>query len=266
MCRAAHRGPSRARARPGQPSGPFRPFRPFSRSGPQIRHSDVGSADRRIGHHGSMPESRSPAAGSIVVAGRTTPLGAYPHLRVVGDLVFVSGTSARQPDGVGRGCDRRRGRRGLVRHPGQTRAVLANVAAVLAAVGLTLDDVVDVMCLPPHDGRLARATTRSTGEHFTAETGPARTTVAVHQLPHPHLAIEIKAIARARRAGGAKMVPHRPRRLDRRAPRAAAAAGRQRADLGREYDFIVTRSSAARTSAPTSTTTACDEFFYQLTR
>jgi len=30
-----------------------------------------------------MPESRSPAAGSIVVAGRTTPLGAYPHLKVV---------------------------------------------------------------------------------------------------------------------------------------------------------------------------------------
>ena len=47
-----------------------------------------------------MPESRSPAAGSIVVAGRTTPRGAYPHLRVVGDLVFVSGTSARQPDGT----------------------------------------------------------------------------------------------------------------------------------------------------------------------
>jgi enamine deaminase RidA (YjgF/YER057c/UK114 family) len=27
------------------------------------------------------------------------------------------------------------------------------------------------------------------------ETGPARTTVAVHQLPHPHLLIEIQAIA-----------------------------------------------------------------------
>jgi 2-aminomuconate deaminase len=40
-------------------------------------------------------------------------------------------------------------------------------------------------------------------EHFAAETGPARTTVAVHQLPHPLLAIEIKAIARARRAGEA---------------------------------------------------------------
>jgi 2-aminomuconate deaminase len=34
-------------------------------------------------------------------------------------------------------------------------------------------------------------------DYFSAETGPARTTVAVHQLPHPHLAIEIKATARA---------------------------------------------------------------------
>ena len=32
-------------------------------------------------------------------------------------------------------------------------------------------------------------------EYFD-ERGPARTTVAVHQLPHPHLRIEIQAIAR----------------------------------------------------------------------
>ena len=33
-------------------------------------------------------------------------------------------------------------------------------------------------------------------DYFDAATGPARTTVAVHQLPHPNLAIEIKVIAR----------------------------------------------------------------------
>ena len=31
-------------------------------------------------------------------------------------------------------------------------------------------------------------------EYFD-ETGPTRTTVAVHQLPHPHLLIEIQAVA-----------------------------------------------------------------------
>jgi 2-aminomuconate deaminase len=32
------------------------------------------------------------------------------------------------------------------------------------------------------------------GEFFGHD-GPARTTVAVHQLPHPHMRIEIKAVA-----------------------------------------------------------------------
>jgi len=32
--------------------------------------------------------------------------------------------------------------------------------------------------------------------------GPARTTVAVHQLPHPHILIEIKAVAYVPRGGG----------------------------------------------------------------
>jgi 2-aminomuconate deaminase len=31
--------------------------------------------------------------------------------------------------------------------------------------------------------------------YFDAETGPTRTTVAVSELPHPNLLIEIKAIA-----------------------------------------------------------------------
>ena len=41
-----------------------------------------------------------PEPSSVVVAGRTPPRGAYPHLRIVGDLVFVSGTSSRRPAGT----------------------------------------------------------------------------------------------------------------------------------------------------------------------
>jgi 2-aminomuconate deaminase len=33
------------------------------------------------------------------------------------------------------------------------------------------------------------------GEFFDKETGPTRTTVAVHQLPHPDLVVEIKVTA-----------------------------------------------------------------------
>ena len=121
---------------------------------------------------------------SVVVAGRAAPRGAYPHVRIAGDLVFVSGTSSRRPDGVIDGI-------GDIRV--QTRAVLGNIAMLLADVGLGLADLVDVttflVSMDDFDGY-----NEVYGQHFRAETGPARTTVAVHQLPHPDLLIEIKAI------------------------------------------------------------------------
>ena len=42
---------------------------------------------------------------SVLVPGRPPPRGAYPHLKVVGEFVFVSGTSARRPDGVIEGAE-----------------------------------------------------------------------------------------------------------------------------------------------------------------
>jgi 2-aminomuconate deaminase len=142
-----------------------------------------------------MPESRS-----VLVPGRTTPLGAYPHVRIADDLVFVSGTSARQPDNVVEGATVGSDGEVTTDIRVQTRAVFANISAVLAAVDLTLDDVVDItsflLTMDDFEGY-----NEVYAEHFTMETGPARTTIAVHQLPHPHLAIEIKAIARANSGG-----------------------------------------------------------------
>ena len=142
-----------------------------------------------------------PDGSSVVVAGRAAPRGAYPHLRVVGDLVFVSGTSSRRPDGTIEGAEI--GPDGAVALDirVQTRAVLDNVAALLADVGLTLADVVDVtsflVTMDDFDGY-----NEVYGEHFDAASGPARTTVGVAELPHPHLAIEIKAVAHGGRSGG----------------------------------------------------------------
>ena len=133
----------------------------------------------------AMTEQRS-----VVVAGRAAPRGAYPHLRIAGDLVYVSGTSARRPDGVIEG-----GAEADIR--AQTRAVLDNVSALLRDVGLSLTDVVDLttflVSMDDFEGY-----NDVYGEYFEAATGPARTTVAVHQLPHPELLIEIKAVARTR--------------------------------------------------------------------
>ena len=131
---------------------------------------------------------------SVVVPGRPPPLGAYPHVRLVGDLAFVSGTSSRRVDGSIAGAEVDGEGRLTLDVRVQTRAVLDNIADVLAAVGASLADVVDVtsylVTMDDFDGY-----NEVYAEYFSAETGPARTTVAVHQLPHPSLAIEIKAIA-----------------------------------------------------------------------
>ncbi|MCB0384304.1 MAG: RidA family protein, partial [Bdellovibrionales bacterium] len=74
------------------------------------------------------------------------PVGAYPHARKVGDLIFMSGVGPRQ--------------RGLKDIPGvilnqtgnvidhdievQTRAVIENVRTILVEAGSSLEKVVDV--------------------------------------------------------------------------------------------------------------------------
>lgn len=129
-----------------------------------------------------------------VIPGRAGALAAYPHARRAGDLIFVSGISSRRPDnshaGVTIGAD------GAVELDiaAQTRAVLENIGAILAASGATLADVVDLTVFLV-DMRDYGAMNAVYNTFFDAETGPTRTTVAVHQLPHPNLLIEIKAVA-----------------------------------------------------------------------
>lgn len=128
-----------------------------------------------------------------VVEGKATPRGRFPHVKVVGDLVFVSGTSSRRPDNTFEGV--------AVDEMGvtdldiraQTRAVIANIADILAAVGGSLDDLVQATTYLVNMNDFG-GYNEVWAEHFD-ETGPTRTTVAVHQLPHPHLLIEIQAIA-----------------------------------------------------------------------
>ena len=132
---------------------------------------------------------------SVVVSGRTPPRGAYPHLRLAGEWVFVSGTSARRPDGTIAGASVDADGTANLDIRVQTRAVLENMAALLGVVGASLTDVVDLTTFLVTMEDFA-GYNEVYAEYFSAETGPARTTVAVHQLPHPQLAIEIKAVAR----------------------------------------------------------------------
>ena len=75
----------------------------------------------------------------------------------------------------------------------QTRAVIENVRDILESAGATLRDVVELSTFLVNMNDFA-GYNEVYGEYFDYD-GPARTTVAVHQLPHPHLLIEIKAVA-----------------------------------------------------------------------
>lgn len=75
----------------------------------------------------------------------------------------------------------------------QTRAVIENIRRVLATVGATLDDIVDISSFLTTMNDFGGY--NEVWSEFFDQAGPARTTVAVHQLPHPHLLIEMKAIA-----------------------------------------------------------------------
>ncbi len=130
-----------------------------------------------------------------VIQGKATPRGAYPHLRSVGDFVFISGTSARRADNTIAGAEAidEMGTKRLDIAQ-QTRAVLENIKDLLAEVNLSLGDVVDVTTFLVNMNDFG-GYNAAYAEYFDPATGPARTTVAVHQLPHPDLLIEIKATA-----------------------------------------------------------------------
>jgi 2-aminomuconate deaminase len=130
----------------------------------------------------------------ILVDGKATPRGRFPHVKVSGDLVFVSGTSSRRPDNTIAGAEADEFGATRLDIAVQTRAVIENIRAVLAAADCGLDDLVQVTTFLVDMNDFA-AYNAVWAEHFD-EQGPARTTVAVHALPHPHLRIEIQAIAR----------------------------------------------------------------------
>jgi len=133
-----------------------------------------------------MPEAK-------VVAGMATPRGRFPHVRVAGGFAFVSGTSSRRPDNTFVGAEADEFGVTTVDIRAQTRAVIENIEEILASVGAQLSDVVQVTAYLVNMNDFG-GYNEVYAEYFDEE-GPARTTVAVHQLPHPHLVIEIQAVA-----------------------------------------------------------------------
>ena len=128
-----------------------------------------------------------------VVAGKAVPRGRFPHIKRAGDFLFVSGTSSRRADDTFDGVEIDEHGNARLDIRAQTRAVIENIRDILVSVDADLDDVVDVTSFLVNMRDFNRYN-EVYGEYFDYE-GPTRTTVAVHQLPHPHLLIEIKVTA-----------------------------------------------------------------------
>ncbi|WP_346121396.1 RidA family protein [Micromonospora coerulea] len=128
-----------------------------------------------------------------VVAGKAVPRGAFPHVKVAGGFVFVSGTSSRLPDNTFAGVTVDEFGTTDLDIRVQTRAVIGNVRDLLRSVGAELSDLVQVTSYLVNMNDFG-GYNEVWAEFFDA-TGPTRTTVAVHQLPHPHLLIEMQAVA-----------------------------------------------------------------------
>lgn len=123
------------------------------------------------------------------------PVGAYPHARRVGNLLFLSGIGPRE-----------RGRKDI---PGvtlaedgsiadydievQTLSVFRNVRAILAAAGTTWENIVDVQVFLTNMKQDFPVFNRLYAEHFT-HVQATRTTIQIDCLPTP-IAVELKIIA-----------------------------------------------------------------------
>ena len=130
------------------------------------------------------------------------PVGAFPHAKRVGNLLFLSGIGPRvrgskEIPGVTLDADGN-----LASHDiaAQCRAVFENVRLVLEDAGASWSDIVDVTVFLTHMKEDFPTYNKLYAEYFAGEgkPNPTRTTVEVTALPTP-IAIELKVIATAPR-------------------------------------------------------------------
>ena len=133
------------------------------------------------------------ATESKIVQGKAKPRGRFPHVKRAGDYLFISGTSSRRADNTIAGAEADPSGATRLDIRAQTRALIENIRDVLASMNAQLTDLVEISTFLVNMNDFA-GYNEVYAEYFD-ESGPARTTVAVHQLPHPHLLIEMKAIA-----------------------------------------------------------------------
>lgn len=136
--------------------------------------------------------------GDVVSNRAPEPVGAFPHAKRVGDLLFLSGIGPRKRGtkeipGVTFGAG---GEVASYDVAAQTLAVFENVRTVLEDAGASWEQIVDVQVFLTNMKGDFATFNKLYAEHFAGEgkPNPTRTTVEVGSLPTP-IAVELKVIA-----------------------------------------------------------------------
>jgi 2-aminomuconate deaminase len=133
--------------------------------------------------------------GEYFASGAPAPVGAYPHARRAGNLLFLSGIGPRDPQsdaipGLERGPS---GNFVRFDFEAQCHSVFQNVKKVLEACGARWEDLVDVTVFLTDMERDFHTYNRVYAEYFK-DHQPCRTTLGIDALPTP-IAIELKCVA-----------------------------------------------------------------------
>ena len=123
------------------------------------------------------------------------PLGAYPHARKVGNLLFLSGIGPRNPKDNSIPGLKLDNEGNIVKYDieAECHSVFANIKAVLDASGSSWDKIIDVTVFLTNMKKDFPVYNKIYAEYFTSVQA-CRTTVEVKRLPTP-IAIELKVIA-----------------------------------------------------------------------
>jgi enamine deaminase RidA (YjgF/YER057c/UK114 family)/aromatic ring-opening dioxygenase catalytic subunit (LigB family) len=161
--------------------------------GPAVAHAKSPGPAAPVAKAPNKPNGDGPVMSSRAAE----PVGAYPHARRHGGLLFVSGIGPRRRGDPEIPGVIRDDRGQVIGHDAeaQTRAVIENLGFILEEAGSSLEKVVDVTIYLTDIERDFPIVNRVFGEVF-GQIQPTRTTVGVTALPTP-IAVEFKVTALA---------------------------------------------------------------------
>ena len=158
------------------------------------RNNEKRNNEKRETRNG-INEKQETRNETINTTSAAKPLGAYPHARRVGDLLFLSGIGSRSAKDNSIPGLQLDDKGNIVKYDieAECHSVFANVKAVLEASGSSWDQIVDVTVFLTNMKADFPIYNKVYGDYFK-DVNACRTTVEVKSLPTP-IAIELKVIA-----------------------------------------------------------------------